>query len=114
MAKSFFATLECKLIDRTSFRIQAEARLGIFEFIEGWYNLKYTHIRPRTEVTLLHKKSPGTAAKLSFLGHVLMDNRHCSLVDAHVTQATGNAEWEAVVNMAAALSGTHRATLGAD
>ena len=38
MAESFFATLECELIDRTSFPTQAEARMAIFEFIEGWYN----------------------------------------------------------------------------
>ena len=38
MAESFFATLECELIERSTFRTQAEARLAIFEFIEGWYN----------------------------------------------------------------------------
>ena len=38
MCESFFATLECELIDRTTFRTQADARLAIFEFIEGWYN----------------------------------------------------------------------------
>ena len=38
MAESFFATLECELIDRRSFRTQAEARMAIFRFIEGWYN----------------------------------------------------------------------------
>ena len=36
MAESFFATLECELIDRRSFRTQAEARMAIFQFIEGW------------------------------------------------------------------------------
>ena len=38
MADSFFATLECELIDRRSFRTQAEARIAVFEFLEGWYN----------------------------------------------------------------------------
>ena len=37
MAESFFATLECELLDRHTFRTHAEARLAIFEFIEGWY-----------------------------------------------------------------------------
>ena len=63
---------------------------------------------------LLYKKSPGTAAKLSFMGHVLMDNRHCLVVDAQVTQATGMAEREAAAGMVEALSSTHRVTLGAD
>ena len=36
LCESFFATLECELIDRSSFRTQAEARMAVFEFIEGW------------------------------------------------------------------------------
>ena len=36
MCESFFATLECELLDRRKFRTKAGAR---FEFIEGWYNL---------------------------------------------------------------------------
>lgn len=38
LRESFFATLECELLDRRSFRSQAEARMAVFEFIEGWYN----------------------------------------------------------------------------
>ena len=45
MAESFFATLECELIDRRVFRTQAEARMAIFEFIEGWYNPHRRHSR---------------------------------------------------------------------
>ena len=37
------ATLECELLDRHSFRTQTEARLAIFEFIEGWYNPHRRH-----------------------------------------------------------------------
>jgi putative transposase len=33
---SFFATLECELLDRQCFRTPAEVRLAVFEFIEGW------------------------------------------------------------------------------
>ena len=43
MAESFFATLECELIERRSFRTQAEAHRAIFEFIEGWYNPRRRH-----------------------------------------------------------------------
>ncbi len=43
MCESFFATLECELLDRRTFRAQAEARAGIFEFIEGWYNPHRRH-----------------------------------------------------------------------
>jgi putative transposase len=43
MCESFFATLECELIDRQSFRTHAEARMPIFDFIEGWYNPRRRH-----------------------------------------------------------------------
>jgi putative transposase len=38
MCERFFATLECELLDRQHFETQIEARMAIFEFIEGWYN----------------------------------------------------------------------------
>lgn len=51
MCESFFATLECELLDRNRFRNQHEASLAIFRFIEGWYN-------PRRRHTSLGKISP--------------------------------------------------------
>ena len=42
-AESFFATLECELIDRTRFRTRTEARLAVFDFIEGFYNPRRRH-----------------------------------------------------------------------
>ena len=38
MCESFFATLECELLDHRKFRTKAEARMAAFQFIEGWYN----------------------------------------------------------------------------
>ena len=43
MCESFFATLECELLDRRRFRSHAEARMAIFTFIEGWYNPSRRH-----------------------------------------------------------------------
>ena len=43
MSESFFATLECELIDRYRFKTQAEARMAVFGFIEGWYNPRRRH-----------------------------------------------------------------------
>jgi putative transposase len=43
MAESFFATLECELLDRHRFKTHAEAKMAIFEFIEGFYNLRRRH-----------------------------------------------------------------------
>lgn len=42
-AESFFATLECELLDRIKFRSQAEARMAVFDFIEGFYNTRRRH-----------------------------------------------------------------------
>ncbi len=38
MCESFFATLDRELLSRRRFETKAEARMAVFEFIEGWYN----------------------------------------------------------------------------
>jgi putative transposase len=43
MAESFFASLECELIDRRSFRSKTDARMALFTWIEGWYNPRRRH-----------------------------------------------------------------------
>ena len=51
MAESFFASLECELIDRRVWKSFAQARMEIFTWIEGWYN-------PRRRHSGLGQKSP--------------------------------------------------------
>jgi putative transposase len=43
MAESFFASLECELLDRRSFQTKAAARIALFTYIEGWYNPRRRH-----------------------------------------------------------------------
>jgi putative transposase len=43
MAECFFASLECELLDRRCFKSKTEARLAVFTWIEGWYNLRRRH-----------------------------------------------------------------------
>ena len=43
LCESFFATLECELLDRSRFKTQAEARIAVFDFIEGFYNPRRRH-----------------------------------------------------------------------
>ena len=43
MCESFFATLECERIDRRTYKTRDQARLDLFEFIEGWYNPSRRH-----------------------------------------------------------------------
>ena len=43
MCESFFATLECELLDRVRFVDRAQAELAVFDFIEGFYNTHRRH-----------------------------------------------------------------------
>jgi hypothetical protein len=43
MAESFFATLERELLSRRRFRSAAEAKMAVFEWLEGWYNPHRRH-----------------------------------------------------------------------
>ena len=43
LCESFFATLECELLDRRRFVTRAEAQLAVFEYLEGWYNPRRRH-----------------------------------------------------------------------
>ena len=45
MAESFFASLECELLDRRSFKSKTEGRLAVFTWLEGWYNPRRRHSR---------------------------------------------------------------------
>jgi putative transposase len=43
MAESFFTTLERELLNRRRVKAQAEARMAVFEWLEGWYNPHRRH-----------------------------------------------------------------------
>src|SRR5713101_6817322 len=62
----------------------------------------------------LYKKSAGSEAKLAYLGHVLMENRHGFLVKTRLTLATGTAERDAALAMTKQIREKRRLTLGGD
>src|SRR5258705_11696625 len=62
----------------------------------------------------LFKKSKGSEAKLSYLGHVLMENRNGLLVQTFLTEANGRAERDTALLMAEVIPGGRRVTLGGD
>ena len=62
----------------------------------------------------LYKKSQGSEAKMGYLGHALMENRHGLLVDTMVTLADGTAERDAALLMASQIPGVKPVTLGGD
>jgi transposase len=73
-----------------------------------------THQSTTDPEARLYKKGRGQPAKLSYMGHALMENRHGLAVDGGVTLATGTAEREATLTMLDRRPGRGRITLGAD
>jgi putative transposase len=57
-AESFFVTFECELIERSVFRNRTEARLAVFDFIEGFYNLPPPPLGTRTALAGRVRKEP--------------------------------------------------------
>jgi transposase len=56
-----------------------------------------THASTTDPDARLYRKSHSTAARLAYLGHVLMENRHGLIVDAMTTTADGTAEHDAAL-----------------
>jgi transposase len=73
-----------------------------------------THASTTDPDARLARKGAGKEAKLSFTGHLLMENRNGLVVDARLTPATGTAEREAAIDMLKEVPGRHRVTVGAD
>jgi transposase len=73
-----------------------------------------THQSTTDSEARLYKKTKGSEAKLCYLGHGLMENRHGLLVKTCVTRATGTAEREAALRMARKLARGKRLTLAGD
>ena len=73
-----------------------------------------THASTTDPDAMLARKGAGKEAKLSYSGHVLMENRNGLVVDAVVDLATGTAERDAAFAMAAGIPGDGRVTVGGD
>jgi len=73
-----------------------------------------THASTTDPDARLYKKAAGAAAKLCHMGHAVMENRSCLVVDTKVTRASGTAEAEAAAAMIGAMPAQHRITVGAD
>jgi len=75
-----------------------------------------THQSKTDPEARLYRKSCGQEAKLSYLGHTVVENRNGLVVAAMATQSDGMAERDAALLMVAGLTKgrTRRITLGAD
>jgi len=81
---------------------------------KGERRLNSTHRSTTDPEARLARKGPGKEARLSFAGHVLMENRNGLVVDAELTGATGTAEETAAIRMLRRMPGRRRKTVGAD
>lgn len=73
-----------------------------------------THASTTDPDAKLYKKGKGKEAKLSYMGHALMENRNGLIVDVMATTATGTAERDAAAIMVADVPGSHRITVAGD
>ena len=73
-----------------------------------------THASTTDEDAMLARKGAGKEAKLSYSGHVLMENRNGLVAEVEVLQANGTAERDAALMMIEAIPGDHPVTVGAD
>jgi hypothetical protein len=73
-----------------------------------------THQSTTDPDAMLAKKGAGKEAKLSYSGHVLMENRNGLVTEAEVLQANGTAERDAGLVMIEKIPGDQPVTVGAD
>src|SRR5277367_6353470 len=73
-----------------------------------------THASTTDPEARLYRKSSGQPTRLCYLGHLLIENRNCLIVDAETTRATGWAERAAAEAMIEDVAPAGRVTLGAD
>ena len=73
-----------------------------------------THASTTDPDSMLARKGAGKEAKLSYSGHVLMENRNGLAANVEVLQANGTAERDAALVMIEAIPGDGRITVAAD
>ncbi len=79
----------------------------------GQRRSRETHVSTTDPQAQLYTKGSGQTAKLSYMGHLLTENRHGLVLDVELSEANGTAEREAALRMLERRGGG-RATLGAD
>jgi transposase len=73
-----------------------------------------THQSTTDPESRMARKGQGKEAKLSYAGHLLMENRNGLVVNTRLTAASGTAEWEAAAEMVEEIPGSQRVTVGGD
>ena len=73
-----------------------------------------THESATDQDGRLMRKGKGKEAKLAFMAHALMDNRHGLVSDFRLTEANGMAERDAALEMLMRIPGSRRLSVGTD
>jgi len=91
MAESFFATLEREVLNRRRFKSQAEARMAVFEWIEGWYNPHRRHsgLGYRSPVNYERAHHQARARKAELLPPSAADSPSGKMSNAREEMVTG-------------------------
>jgi transposase len=105
---------ERQLMERMEFDLLFRWFVGLGVDDSAWDHSSFTKNRDRLLEGEIAAKFLRQPAKLCYMGHALMENRHGLVVDGAVTLATGTAEREATLKMLDRRSSRGRITLGAD
>lgn len=84
------------------------------ENFHGQKRSNETHQSTTDPDSRMFRKSLGKEAKLSYMGHVLTENRNGLIVDATVTEASTRQEWEAGLELLGRQPKRHGRTVGGD
>lgn len=84
------------------------------ENFHGQKRSNETHRSTTDPDSRMFRKSPGKEAKLSYMGHVLTENRNGLIVDTAVTEAATRQEWEAGLELLGRLPRRRGRTVGGD
>ena len=91
----------------------APGRNGARDF-HGEQRTNDSHASTTDPEAKLFRKGRGKEAKLCFMGHALMENRHGLFIDGRVSEANGTAERDTAQAMVRDVPGRHRITVGGD
>ena len=86
LCESFFATLECELLDRHRFPTQADARLAVFDFIEGWYNPRRRHSALDYRSPMIFERGHESSSRTVAPGSTISVGRAISVSPSGVAQ----------------------------
>ena len=106
----------CAIVSQKSFQKKEDPPDGDGRNFHGQTRTNDTHASTTDPDAKLYRKSSNAEARLAYLGHLLIENRHGLIVDAMATEADGTAEREAAILMLHAhwRRDPRRRTVGAD